>query len=259
MIKIKILTVGDIVGKIGLQKLKEVLPNIIKENNIDFVIVNGENAADGMGLTEKMYREMLAIKVDVVTMGNHTWAKKEVFGFIDDKQIVRPANYPKSVPGKGYDIYECKNKKIAVINLLGRVTMPVQVENPFLEARNIVNDIKDKVDIIIIDFHGEATAEKIAIGYYLDGEVTIVFGTHTHVQTSDETILEKGTGYITDIGMTGPKKSVIGMDIESSLKRFETSLPERYKTAEGVGMFNSCMFEVDDNTNKVIEITRINM
>lgn len=259
MIKIKILAVGDIVGKVGLQKLKEVLPNLIKENSIDFVIVNGENAADGMGLTEKMYSDMLSIQVDVVTMGNHTWAKKEIFEFIEDKQIIRPANYPKNVPGKGYGIYQCKDKKIAVINLLGRVTMPIQAENPFLEAKNIIDGIKNKVDIIILDFHGEATAEKIAMGYYLDGEVTIVFGTHTHVQTSDEKIFEKGTGYITDIGMTGPKNSVIGMDIETSLKRFETTLPERYKTAEGEGMFNSCMFEIDDNTNKVVRITRINM
>lgn len=259
MINIKILAVGDIVGKIGLKKLRDVLPNLIKGNNIDFIIVNGENAADGMGLTERMYREILALDVNVVTMGNHTWGKKEIFDFIDDKQIIRPANYPKNNPGKGYDIYQCKDKKIAVINLIGRVTMPVLSENPFLEAKSIVNEIKDKVDIIVVDFHGEATAEKIAMGYYLDGEVTAVFGTHTHVQTADEKILEKGTGYITDIGMTGPKKSVIGMDVEVSIKRFETSLPERYKTAEGEGMFNGCMFEIDDNTNKVIKINRINM
>lgn len=254
----KILAVGDIVGKSGLQKLKETLPSVIKENNIDFVIVNGENAADGMGLTEKMYKEILALNVNVVTMGNHTWGKKEIFNFIDDKQIIRPANYSPNNPGKGYDIYNCKNKKIAVINLIGRTTMPVLSENPFLVVKNIINKIKKEVDIIVIDFHAEATAEKIALGYYLDGEATIVYGTHTHVQTSDEIILEKGTAYITDLGMTGPKKSVIGMDIDASIKRFETSLPEKYKIAEGKGKFNSCMFEIDDNTNKVIKITRIN-
>lgn len=254
----RILAVGDIVGKSGLQKLKETLPKIVKENYIDFVIVNGENAADGMGLTEKMYREILSLNVNVVTMGNHTWGKKEIFNFIDDKHIIRPANYPDNNPGKGYEIYECKNKQIAVINLIGRTTMPVLSENPFLAAKDIINEIKEAVDIIIIDFHAEATAEKIALGYYLDGDATVIYGTHTHVQTADETILEKGTGYITDIGMTGPEKSVIGMDVEVSIKRFETSLPEKYKIADGKAKFNSCMFEIDDKTNKVKCIERIN-
>ena len=228
----------------------------MKENNIDFVIVNGEISADG--ITEKMYKEILALNVDVVTMGNHTWGKKEIFNFIDDKHIIRPANYPNNNPGRGYDIYICNGKSICVINLIGRTTMPVLTENPFLIAKDIINKIKNEVDIIIIDFHAEATAEKIAMGYYLDGEATIVYGTHTHVQTADEDILEKGTGYITDIGMTGPKRSVIGMDVEVSLKRFSTSLPERYKLAEGKGKFNSCLFEIDDNTNKVKKIIRIN-
>lgn len=254
----RILAVGDIVGKTGIQKLKEVLPNVIKENNIDFVVVNGENAADGMGITEKMYKDILSLNVNVVTMGNHTWGKKEIFNFIDDKQIIRPANYSKNNPGKGYNIYECKGKKIGVINLIGRTSMSVLSENPFLVAKQIVSEIKKQVDIIIIDFHAEATAEKIALGYYLDGEITILFGTHTHVQTADETILEKGTGYITDIGMTGPIQSVIGMDVNASIKRFETSLPEKYKIAEGKGKFNSCLFEIDDKTNKVIKIERIN-
>ena len=259
MIKIRILAVGDVIGKSGLEKLKQVLPNVVKENGIDFIIVNGENAADGMGITEKIYKEILALNVNVVTMGNHTWAKKDIFEIIEDEKIIRPANYPKNNPGKGYNIYECNGKKIAVINLIGRVTMTVLSENPFLEAKSIIKEIKDKADIIVIDFHSEATAEKIAMGYYLDGEATVIFGTHTHVQTADEKILKKGTGYITDIGMTGPINSVIGMDIESSIKRFETSLPERYKTAEGESIFNSCMFEIDNDTNKVVKITRINL
>lgn len=254
----RVLAVGDIVGKTGLQKLKEVLPAVIKENYIDFVVVNGENAADGMGITEKMYREILSLNVNVVTMGNHTWGKKEIFNFIDDKHIIRPANYTPNNPGKGYEIFECKGKNIAVINLIGRTTMQVLSENPFLVARDIINEIKPVSDIIIVDFHAEATAEKIALAYYLDGDATIVFGTHTHVQTSDEEILEKGTAFITDLGMTGPKKSVIGMDIGVSLKRFESSLPEKYKIAEGEGKFNSCMFEIDDKTNKVVRIERIN-
>ena len=254
----RVLAVGDIVGRAGLEKLKEVLPEVVKENNIDFVIVNGENAADGMGITEKMYKEILAAGADIVTMGNHTWAKKDIFNFINDEHIIRPANYPSNNPGRGYDIYECKNKTIAVMNLIGRTTMTVLSENPFLIAKEIIDEIKEAVDIIIIDFHAEATAEKIALGYYLDGEASIVFGTHTHVQTADETILEKGTAYITDIGMTGPKKSVIGMDVDVSLKRFATSLPEKYRIAEGKAKFNSCMFEIDDVTNKVKKIERIN-
>ncbi len=254
----KVLAIGDIVGKTGLQKLKETLPNVVREKNIDFVIVNAENAADGMGLTEKMYKEILALNVNCVTMGNHTWGKKEIFNFIDDKNIIRPANYSNNNPGKGYEIFECKGKTICVINLIGRTTMPVLSENPFLVVKDIIEEIKEAVDIIIVDFHAEATAEKIAMGYYLDGKATVVYGTHTHVQTADENILENGTAYITDIGMTGPKKSVIGMDVSASIKRFETSLPEKYKIAEGKGKFNSCMFEINDVTNKIVNIERIN-
>lgn len=253
----KILAVGDIVGKTGVQSLKINLPQVIEEHKIDFVIVNGENAADGMGLTEKLYREILSCKVNVVTMGNHTWAKKDIFGFIDDEQIIRPANYPSNNPGKGYRIFECKGKKIAVINLIGRVTMQVLSENPFLEARSIIDKIKDVVDIIVIDFHAEATAEKIALGYYLEGDATIVFGTHTHVQTADEQILENGTAFITDIGMTGPKYSVIGMDPKASIKRFSTALPEKYRVAEGNAIFNGVIFEIDDITNEAKDIERI--
>ena len=255
----RILVVGDIVGKTGVYMLKNNLPELIKEKDIDFVIVNAENAADGMGLVEKQYRDILSSGTDVVTMGNHTWAKKDIFNFIEDEHIIRPANYPNSNPGKGYRIYKCKNKKIAVINLMGRVTMPVLTENPFLKAKEILKQIKEKVDLIFIDMHAEASAEKKAMFYYLDGEVTAIFGTHTHVQTADEEISEKGTGYITDIGMTGPRHSIIGMDPKASIKRFETALPEKYKLADGQGMLNSCIFEVDNNTNKVINLERVNI
>ena len=158
---------------------------------------------------------------------------------------------------KGYNIYEFKNKKIGVINLIGRVDMNVLSENPFLIAKKLVDKLEKQVDIIVIDFHAEATAEKIALANYLDGKATIIFGTHTHVQTADEQILEKGTGYITDIGMTGPKHSVIGMDISASIKRFETTLPERYKIAVGENIFNGVIFDVDESTNKVTKIERI--
>ena len=253
----KILAIGDIVGSAGVKKLKTELPKIREEEKINFVIVNGENAAEGMGITKKNFDDIIEENVDVVTMGNHTWGKKDIFNFINHPKLLRPANYPKGVPGKGYNIFECMNKKIAVINLIGRVDVNVLSENPFLVAKDIIEKIQDKTDMIIIDFHAEATAEKIALGHYLDGTVTAIFGTHTHVQTADETILENGTAYITDIGMTGPKKSVIGMDVEASIKRFETTLPERYKIAGGETMLNGVVFDVDNDTNKTKKIKRI--
>ena len=255
----KILAVGDIVGENGLNKLKEILPNLKQREKIDFVIVNGENVAGGMGITTKDFKQILFSGADVVTLGNHTWSKKDVFNIIDEEKLLRPANYPKDVVGKGYNIYKYKNKKVAVINLIGRTNMGVLSENPFLEADNIIEKIKDKADYIIIDFHAEATAEKIALANYLDGKVNIIFGTHTHVQTADEMVLPKGTGYITDIGMTGPINSVIGMDRKASIKRFVTTLPEKYKIADGESKFNSCLFELDDETGRIEKIARINM
>lgn len=254
----RILAVGDIVGSVGLKKLNEVLPNLKKEKNIDFVIVNGENVAGGMGITQKDFNSIIDAGADVVTLGNHTWAKKDVFSFIENERLIRPANYPKGVPGHGYGIYNCNNKKIAVISLIGRTDINILTENPFLEVDYILNKIKDKVNYIIVDFHAEATAEKIAMGYYLDGRINILFGTHTHIQTADERILPKGTAYITDIGMTGPRDSVIGMDINASLKRFLTTLPERYKIAEGESSFNACIFEINDEKSRIDNIERVN-
>lgn len=255
-----ILAIGDLVGECGLKKLEQEIKKIKEENSIDFIIVNGENVAEGMGIIKKQFDQIIKLGANVVTMGNHTWGKKDIFSFIDDERIIRPANYPNGVCGKGYGIYECKGKKIAVINLLGRTDMNVLTENPFQISKRIIKTLKEKqVDIIMIDFHAEATAEKIAMGYHLDGEVTAVYGTHTHVQTADEKILSKGTGYITDIGMTGPKESVIGMNIEASLKRFVTTLPEKYKVASGEAILNGCIFEIDDENCKTIKIKRVNM
>ena len=211
-----------------------------------------------MGITFKIYEDLKNSKIDMITMGNHTWGKKEIFNFINDEKIIRPANYPANVAGVGYKIQECNGKKIAIINLIGRVEMPVLSENPFLKADEIVNKIRDNADIIIVDFHAEATAEKIAMGYYLDGRVTCVFGTHTHVQTADETILEKGTGYITDVGMTGPKKSVIGMEVANSIKRFVTTLPERYKVSDDKKIeLSGCLLEINDKNYRIEKIKRI--
>lgn len=256
----KIFVIGDIIGNAGTEKVKKILPQYIKTNNIDFVIANGENSAEGMGITSKIFNDLMNSGVNVVTMGNHTWGKKDIFNIIENKNLLRPANYPKEVLGNGYGIYECNGKAICVINLIGRVDMNVLSENPFIIAKDIVNEVKNMVDIIIIDFHAEATAEKIAMGYYLDGEVTAIYGTHTHVQTADEKILEKGTAYITDVGMTGPKKSVIGMEVDASIKRFVTTLPERYKVSDDKDVFlNGCILEIDDETCRTEKIVRINL
>ena len=253
-----ILAIGDIVGEIGVKKIVKELPKLKAKYDIDFCIINGENSAGGMGITKKIFDSLINAGADVITMGNHTWGKKDIFSFIDDKRIVRPANYTKGLPGNDYSIVNKNNKRIAVINLIGRTSMGILSENPFIVANDIYNKLKTQADIFVLDFHAEATAEKIAMGYYMDGKYTIVYGTHTHVQTADEQMLEKGTAYITDIGMTGPKKSVIGMDVGVSFKRFVTSLPERYKLADSEAMINGCVFKINDETNRTEEIIRIN-
>jgi len=198
--------IGDIVGELGIKKVKEVISEIKKTQIIDFVIANGENSADGMGLNAKLFAGIIEAGVDVVTMGNHTWGKKGVFDIIEHEKILRPINYPNTVPGRGYGIYEVKGKKIAVVNVLGRVDMHVLCENPFLQMDELLEKLKNKADIIIVDFHAEATAEKIGMAFYLDGRVTCLFGTHTHIQTADEEIWENGMAYITDVRNDGAEE-----------------------------------------------------
>lgn len=207
-----------------------------------------------------IFKNLMSYGVNVITMGNHTWGKKDIFSLVKEEALLIPANFSRSVPGKGYNIYKCNDKKVAVINLIGRVDMNILSDNPFMIIEKILPKIKEEADIIIVDFHAEATAEKIAMGYFLDGKVTAVFGTHTHVATADETILENGTAYITDIGMTGPAKSVIGMDVEASIKRFYTTLPERYKVANSEKqMMNGVILSINDETCRVEKIERINV
>lgn len=252
-----ILAVGDVVGSIGINELKKKLPKLKEKYEIDFCIVNGENAAEGMGITQANFNDIIFSGADCITMGNHTWGKKEIFKFIDHPKLLRPSNYPEGVCGRGYNIYNCCGKKIAIINSMGRAEINVMVDNPFTVTEKIINKIKNKADIIMVDFHAESTGEKKAMAYFLDGKVTAIFGTHTHVQTADEQILENGTGYITDIGMTGPKNSVIGMDKEVILKRYLTGIPERYKMATGEAILNVVLFKINDENNKVEEIKRI--
>lgn len=255
----KVLAVGDLVGESGVRKLKEILPKLRQEAKIDFVIVNAENSAGGMGITTAIFNDLKRLNINAITMGNHTWGKKDIFTFIDDDLINRPANYSRGVVGKGYHIYNQNGKNICVVNLIGRTDMGVQSDNPFSKMEDILNEVKGKADIIIVDFHAEATAEKIAMKHFLDGKVTAIFGTHTHVQTADEEVTAKGTAYITDIGMTGPKNSVIGMDVDASVKRFVTSLPERYKLAEGNCILNGCIIEINDENCRAISVERVNI
>lgn len=249
----KILAIGDIIGQVGIKKFLNEYSKL--KEKIDFCIVNAENAADGFGLLESQYKMLSEAGVDVITMGDHTWGKKDIFKYVENGNIIRPANLPKQNPGKGYVVIEKNGKSICAINIIGRTFMNVLSDNPFECMDKLLAEVQ--ADYYIVDFHAEATAEKIAMSKYLDGRVNIIYGTHTHVQTADEQILEKGTGYITDLGMTGPKNSVIGMDVEASLKRFTMSIPERYKLAEGEAKLNGCIFEIDDNSKRVISIERI--
>ncbi len=255
-----ILIIGDIVGKVGVDAVVKNLSNLKLKYNIGFTIANAENSADGMGITKQIVNDLYRSGVDVITMGNHTWGKKDIFSFIDEEnRLVRPANYAEGLPGKGSTIIEANGKKIGVINLIGRINMGGTFDSPFTVADKEIEKLKlFGADIIIVDFHAEATAEKRALAYYLKDKITLLFGTHTHVQTADDVIYDSGMGYITDVGMTGPVNSIIGMDIDVAMKRFLTQIPERYTCAQGKEMINGIVAEIDDNDNKVVNIIRIN-
>jgi metallophosphoesterase (TIGR00282 family) len=252
----KILILGDIYGRPGRRILRDQLQEIIKENVIDFTIVNGENASGGNGLTVKNAKELLAMPINAITMGNHVWQQKELLTEIDQfSQIIRPLNYPEPCPGKGYHIFEYQNKKIGIVNLSGQIFMP-SLNCPFNTIKPIMEKLKENSDIIIVDFHAEATSEKIAFGYFLDGFATVVYGTHTHVQTADERLLPKGTAYITDIGMTGPLNGVIGVDKDIILSNMLTKRPNRFVTATGAVQINGIILEINDETNQAMAIQR---
>jgi metallophosphoesterase (TIGR00282 family) len=249
----KILCIGDIVGKPGRNYINTMLPKLINEHKIDFVIANGENCAHGVGLTRATYEELVYAGVDVITMGNHTWAKKEVIEFIEEKtNLIRPANFPSNNPGRGYTIIEKAGMRIAVINLIGRVYLD-SYDCPFKKADEILENLENKADIIIVDFHAEATSEKLALGWYLDGRVTALFGTHTHVQTSDERLLPKGTGYITDVGMTGPYDSILGVDKDIIIKKFISLMPGKFEVANDRATFGALLLELEGSQIKAIE------
>lgn len=256
-----VLVIGDVVGKLGVDMVKKQLPVLKQQYNIDFTIVNGENSADGMGITKNIFNDLRRAGADVITMGNHTWGKKEIFSFIDEEErLIRPSNYTEGLPGKGKVLLDYKNHKIGVVDLIGRVNVGGNFDSPFERAEKDIIELKAKgADIIIVEIHAEATAEKIALGYHLKEKATIVYGTHTHVQTADEKIYETGMGYITDVGMTGPKDSIIGMEPAAALKRFLTQIPERYACAQGAAMLNGVVFEIDEQNKKVSNVVRISL
>lgn len=253
----KILAIGDIVGRIGRDSVMYYLEKHKEE--YDLIIANGENAAHGNGMSRSVYQELCGYGIDGFTMGNHTWGCPDVITLMKYNQnIIRPANFDKNCPGKGSMVLEAKNGvSVGIINLIGRVYMPLPFDSPFTAAKRELGFLKSRSDIILVDFHAEATSEKMTMGYFLDGEVSAIFGTHTHIQTADETILPSGTGYITDLGMTGAVHSILGMDKKVIMNRFLNGMPSKFELATGDGQFCACEFEIDEITGKTKNIKRI--
>ena len=254
----KILFIGDIVGEPGRRAVAELLPGIKKANGVEFVIGNAENVAGGSGITPSLADELFASGLDVITSGDHVWKRKEIIERIDsDRRILRPANYPAGAPGFGSTVIKSESGiEVGVINLIGRVFMQA-LECPFRTAKEEIDKIKNKARIIIVDMHAEATSEKIALGWYLDGTVSAIIGTHTHVQTADEKILPGGTAFLCDAGMTGPLDGVIGRKKEQILARFLTQMPMKFEMAEGDIQLQGAVIDIDEKTGKANSIKRI--
>lgn len=254
-----ILFIGDIVGRYGREITKKLLPELKKEFKPDLTITNGENSAAGYGITTKVYNELTEAGIDAITMGNHMWDKREVIKEIENlPNMIRPANYPKDTPGKDHIILEIKGVKVGIVNLVGRVFMQ-PLDCPFRVGEEIIEKIRKATPIIIVDIHAEATSEKTAMAWFLDGRVSAVIGTHTHVMTADERILPNGSAFISDLGMVGGRDSIIGMDTKSIINRFLTGMPHRFEPVKsGPGIFNAIVLKVDDKTGKALEIKRIN-
>lgn len=255
----KILVLGDVVGDPGRKALREFLPKIKAEGRADFIIVNGENAAGGIGLTPAVAQEMLNYGVDVITSGDHVWKYPEIGEWMDEHpQAIRPINYPEGAPGSGSAIVKsAQGIKVGVINALGRVFLAT-VDCPFKTVETEIKKLREQTKIILVDIHAEATSEKVALGYFLDGRVSAVVGTHTHIQTADEQILPGGTAYITDLGMVGPYESVLGRDIDSVLRKFLTQMPTRFPVAKNKIRMCGVLIEVDPESGRALRIERVN-
>jgi metallophosphoesterase (TIGR00282 family) len=256
----KILFIGDIVGKVGRNAVKASLPSLMDKYKIDMTIANGENVAGGFGLTESLVNDLYAMGVHVITTGNHVWDKKDFVSYISkDNRVLRPANFAPGVPGYGSIIHTLPDgSKVGVLNLSGRVFM-ANMDCPFRTAQAEIETLAQVAKVIIIDLHAEATSEKVAFGYFVDGKASAVIGTHTHVQTADEKILPHGTAYITDVGMTGPAHSVIGIEVAQIIQRFLTGMPDRFETAQGKGILSAVVLDIDAGTGKANGIQRIQL
>jgi 2',3'-cyclic-nucleotide 2'-phosphodiesterase len=253
----RIMFIGDVVGSPGRKMIQDYVPALKKKYGPTITIINGENAAGGKGITEAIYRNFLECGAQAVTLGNHAWDNRGVFEFIDQaKYLVRPANFPEGAPGSGICYVKCNTVEVAIINLQGRTFLP-PIDCPFKKADELIAEAKKRTPIIFVDFHAEATSEKQAMGWYLDGKVTAVVGTHTHVQTADNRILPKGTAYITDVGMTGPYDGILGVEREAVLKRFLTSLPVRFEVTNGRTQLSGVLIDVSPQTGKATKIERI--
>ncbi|MGP4080150.1 TIGR00282 family metallophosphoesterase [Pseudalkalibacillus sp. R45] len=253
----RILFIGDIVGSPGRTMVETYLPKLKTKYQPTLTIINGENAAHGRGITEKITKNLKQWGAQAITMGNHTWDNKEIFNFIDDvPQMVRPANFPEGTPGQGYTFVKINDIEVAVVNLQGRTFMP-PLDCPFRKADEIINEVKTRTPFIFVDFHAEATSEKQALAWYLDGQVSAVVGTHTHVQTSDNRVLPGGTAYISDVGMTGPYDGILGMSKEAVLKKFLTNLPVRFEVENGREQLSGVLIDLERDTGRAKSIKRI--
>ena len=253
----RIMLVGDVVGRAGRRAFRTITPRLRVEHGIDVVIVNGENSAGGKGYTRKALDELYAGGADVVTSGKHVWDKKDVFDFVDHEPfLVRPANYPVGTPGRGYCIFPFRAVNVAVMNLSGRSFMPA-LDCPFQKVDEILAEIGGLADVVVLDFHAETTSEKLAMGYYLDGRADIVVGTHTHVQTADERILPGGTAYITDLGMVGAQDSILGVRKDIVIQKFRTGMPVRFEMAEGAAEYAAVIVDIDPSGGRTAQIERI--
>ena len=253
----KVLAVGDVVGNPGLDRICRSLRKLKKDTGADFVIVNGENAAV-VGMTPRQGEEILDAGADVITMGNHTFAKREIVDYLEDsRQILRPANLAPQAPGRGWGVFDTKFGPVAVVDLIGRCNMDYGPDNPFLQIEKILKEIDTK--LVFVEIHAEATSEKLAMGYMLDGRVSAVWGTHTHVPTADAQVLPKGTGYVTDLGMTGPKHSVLGIKPQLSIEKFRGDLTSRYQWADGPTKLEAVLFTIDTATGKCKKAERVDV
>nr|WP_273545662.1 TIGR00282 family metallophosphoesterase [Paenibacillus caui] len=249
--------IGDIVGNTGRKALKEMLPQLKSKYSPDIVIANGENAAAGRGITAAIAKEFFDWGIHGITMGNHTWDNKDIFDFIDDEpRMIRPANYPPGTPGRGYTVVKNGSKELAIVNLMGRTFLP-PLDCPFRASDDIVDTLRKKHKFILVDFHAEATSEKIAMGWHLDGRASMVVGTHTHVQSNDELVLPQGTAYITDVGMVGSREGILGMERDAVLRKFKTQLPVRFQVCSGKWQFHAVLADLDNTTGLAKQIRKI--